>query len=121
MMVFGLALFNAFKTWKEIQVLRRRPVSLQVILLRDGAAYFGVMSIVNLANILTYCLARGDMKGGLAPLASSISVTLVSRLMLNLHEVMDTGIYMSSCISHVDQLEGETHISFHRPGAESVP
>ncbi|KAF9264604.1 hypothetical protein L218DRAFT_232168 [Marasmius fiardii PR-910] len=92
-LIFGLGIYNAFKTRRELQILRHR-VSLKVILLRDGSMYFGVVSVVNLANILTFYLAEGCMRGGLAPFASSLSVTLVSRLMLNLHEVMDVGIYM---------------------------
>ncbi|KAG7085814.1 hypothetical protein E1B28_003352 [Marasmius oreades] len=114
-MIVGLAVCNAFKTRMELQILRHMKVSLKVILLRDGAIYFGIMSVVHLANILTYFFAEGYMRGGLAPFASSISVTLVSRLMLNLHEVVDTGIYMSSCTSFIDQPEEETHISFYRP------
>lgn len=109
--IFGLGIVNAFKTRKELQILRHR-VSLKVILLRDGTLYFGIVSVVNLINILFFFLGQGCMRGGLAPVASSLSVTLISRLILNLHEVMDIGIYMGSCASRIDQSEVVTRISF---------
>ncbi|KAL0065425.1 hypothetical protein AAF712_007489 [Marasmius tenuissimus] len=80
------------------------------------------MSVVNLINILAYYLADGCMRGGLAPVASSISVVLVARLMLNLHEALDIGIYMSSYhTAHLEQLpQMETHMSFNRPRSVTV-
>ncbi|KAF9264612.1 hypothetical protein L218DRAFT_232872 [Marasmius fiardii PR-910] len=113
--VFVLATINAIRTWRELKIIRRMRVSLHVVLLRDGALYFGFMSIVNLVNILTFYLAEGCMRGGLAPVASSLSVTLISRLMLNLHEVMDIGIYMGSWTSYSNQShpQVETHIVFN--------
>ncbi|KAJ7744762.1 hypothetical protein DFH07DRAFT_963607 [Mycena maculata] len=60
--------------------------SLLPIMVRDGAVYFGMMCTVNLANIVM--LHSGDplTAGTLAWFASAISVTMVSRLMLNLHD-----------------------------------
>ncbi|KAF9268296.1 hypothetical protein L218DRAFT_1054285 [Marasmius fiardii PR-910] len=65
-MVFVLAIWIAFKTRKEVK-FRRRAVSLKTIL--------------------------GGIRAGLAPFANSHSVTLASRLMLNLHQVVDNGVY----------------------------
>ncbi|KAJ3891555.1 hypothetical protein GG344DRAFT_65354 [Lentinula edodes] len=69
-LLFGLMVHNAFKTRKELHMIHRLKfrASLRVILLRDGAMYFGVMTLVNLANILTY---YDCMRGGLAPFTSS--------------------------------------------------
>ncbi|KAJ3808750.1 hypothetical protein F5876DRAFT_67037 [Lentinula aff. lateritia] len=55
-LLFGLMVQNVFKTRKELHMIHRLKfrASLRVILLRDGAMYFGVMTLVNLANILTY-------------------------------------------------------------------
>ena len=49
--------------------------------------------------------------------APSISVTLISRLMLNLHEAANIGLYMGSIVVHQSEHEPpqETHISFYRP------
>ncbi|KAF9262114.1 hypothetical protein L218DRAFT_1078124 [Marasmius fiardii PR-910] len=103
-MIFGLSVWIAFKTRREFEMLRRITVSLKVILLRDGVIYFGIVSVVNLANILTFyaSFADGAMRGGLAPFACSLEATLVSRLMLKLHEGMDSiGIYATSYASQI--------------------
>ncbi|KAI0064854.1 hypothetical protein BV25DRAFT_1914014 [Artomyces pyxidatus] len=55
---------------------------------RDGAIYFVVMALANLANILTFYLAHPLLKGVLSTFASCISITMMSRLMLNLYEAM---------------------------------
>ncbi|KAG1867214.1 hypothetical protein DFJ58DRAFT_768945 [Suillus subalutaceus] len=54
--------------------------------------YFGAMTLVNIPNILTYYSGSVTIRGGLATLTSCLSVTLISRLMLNLHQSIDTGI-----------------------------
>ncbi|KAJ7626098.1 hypothetical protein FB45DRAFT_1060618 [Roridomyces roridus] len=56
-------------------------------MVRDGAAYFGMIGLINLANIVM--LYKGDVitAGSLAWFASAISVTMICRLMLNLHDV----------------------------------
>ncbi|KAG1867210.1 hypothetical protein DFJ58DRAFT_768935 [Suillus subalutaceus] len=51
--------------------------------------YFGAMTLVNILNILTFYVA---VRGSLSSLTSCLSVTLISRLMLNLHKSIDTGI-----------------------------
>ncbi|KAJ7501204.1 hypothetical protein B0H11DRAFT_2275486 [Mycena galericulata] len=60
--------------------------SLLPLMFRDGALYFGLICTVNLANIVM--LYSGDIitAGSLAWFASAISVTMISRLMLNLHD-----------------------------------
>ncbi|KAG2110613.1 uncharacterized protein F5147DRAFT_689325 [Suillus discolor] len=62
------------------------------IMFQDGAMYFAVMTLFNLLNILTYYCGSNTTRGSLATFTSCISVTLVSRLMLNLHKSVDTGI-----------------------------
>ncbi|KAI3601134.1 hypothetical protein WG66_001637 [Moniliophthora roreri] len=89
-LIFLLACYKAYQTRKEFEMFKAR-LPLTNIVIRDGALYFWAMSMANLANILTFYLAGPFMRGGLASMASSISVTLVSRLMLNLHEITDTG------------------------------
>ncbi|KAJ6484488.1 hypothetical protein C8R47DRAFT_1280792 [Mycena vitilis] len=66
------------------------------VLIRDGAIYFTVMAIMNLGNILTFYTAGPLLRGCLSTMASCMSVTLTSRLMLNLHSVDRTGIFSTT-------------------------
>ncbi|KAG1737416.1 hypothetical protein EDB19DRAFT_1909738 [Suillus lakei] len=59
----------------------------------DGAMYFGAMALFNIPNILTYYVGSGVISGTLGAFTSCMSVTLISRLMLNLHKSIDTGIF----------------------------
>jgi len=83
------------KTWKgrHDHGITRISVPIIRLVFRDGAIYFGVMAIANLANISTFYLCGPFMTGGLSTFASCISVTMISRLILNLHEFADIGIY----------------------------
>jgi len=62
------------------------------LILRDGAIYFAVMAFANFCNIVTFYIAGPLFKGGLSTFAACISSTMMSRLMLNLHEIADIGI-----------------------------
>ncbi|KAG6906442.1 hypothetical protein DXG01_013925 [Tephrocybe rancida] len=89
------------KTWKNRSEFTLNPsqsgtVSIIYLIFRDGAIYFAVMALANLANILTFYFCGPFMRGGLSTFASGISVTMMSRLMLNLHENADTGIYSTT-------------------------
>ncbi|KIK36896.1 hypothetical protein CY34DRAFT_93647, partial [Suillus luteus UH-Slu-Lm8-n1] len=50
------------------------------------------MTLINIPNILTYYVTKVNTRGSLATFTSSMSATLISRLVLNLHESMDAGI-----------------------------
>jgi len=63
------------------------------LVLRDGAIYYAVMATANLANLLTFYLADALLKGCLSSFASCLSVTMMSRLMLNLHSTATSGIF----------------------------
>ncbi|KAJ7339020.1 hypothetical protein DFH08DRAFT_964072 [Mycena albidolilacea] len=52
----------------------------------DGSMYFGIIVLANLANVLTFYLGHGLVPGFLSWFTTSLSVTLLSRLMLNLQE-----------------------------------
>lgn len=68
--------------------------NLHTLIVRDGAMYFGVMAVANLANISTYYLVDywPFLPGALATFSNCISVTMISRLILNLHEHASAGI-----------------------------
>ncbi|KAJ7834347.1 hypothetical protein B0H14DRAFT_3871396 [Mycena olivaceomarginata] len=64
----------------------RRKTPLYQRMATDGSMYFGLIVLANLANVLTFYLGDGLIAGFLSWFTTSLSVTLVSRLMLNLHE-----------------------------------
>jgi len=90
--IFFLTVWKTMKEKKDQRVTGIN-VTLIDVLLRDGAVYFAVMALCNLTNILTFYLAGPFLRGGLSTFASSMSVTMMSRLMLNLHETAQEGIY----------------------------
>ncbi|KAF8874537.1 hypothetical protein BD779DRAFT_251463 [Infundibulicybe gibba] len=88
---------------------RTRGLTLITLLLRDGAIYFAVMALSNLANILTFYLCGPFLRGGLSTFSTSISVTIMSRLILNLHETANIGLFSthnttSACVSRLEFL-----------------
>ncbi|KAI6041966.1 hypothetical protein EDC04DRAFT_2976078 [Pisolithus marmoratus] len=88
-LIFGL---TAYKTFKVGIRCESKP-NLVVVLLRDGAIYFAIVAIANLANILLLYLAPELLKDGLSAFSMCIAVTMVSRLMLNLHSSAGAGIF----------------------------
>ncbi|KAF7289766.1 hypothetical protein MIND_01350400 [Mycena indigotica] len=88
-LIFALTLYKTWSTWRIVGSYRYIPM--HTLMLRDGALYFGIMVLANLGNIFTFYFA-GVLAGSLSTIASCISVTMVSRLMLNLHERSTGGI-----------------------------
>ncbi|KAJ7773976.1 hypothetical protein B0H16DRAFT_1510583 [Mycena metata] len=88
--IFGLTVFNACTTIRRLGSLANLP--LHRVIVRDGALYFGAMALANLANICTFYLGAPLSRGAMSTVASCMSVVLISRLMLNLHESGDAGI-----------------------------
>ncbi|KAJ7484929.1 hypothetical protein B0H11DRAFT_2019278 [Mycena galericulata] len=90
--IFGLTVFRAF-------IHRRRGEwrsELLSCLFRDGAFYFFVIGLANMANIWMYYEGDPMLAGSLAWLANSLSTALLARLMLNLHAVADAGIFKTA-------------------------
>ncbi|KAJ3559388.1 hypothetical protein NM688_g385 [Phlebia brevispora] len=56
------------------------------LIVRDGAIYFAIMAGANLLNTLTFYILAPALRGMLSTLATSISVTMMSRLMFNLRQ-----------------------------------
>ncbi|KAF8206848.1 hypothetical protein K438DRAFT_449151 [Mycena galopus ATCC 62051] len=67
-------------------------IPLHMLIMRDGAMYFAAMAFANLANIITYYLAGPLIRGSLSTFANCVSLSMMSRLMLNLHAKANTGI-----------------------------
>ncbi|KAJ6557696.1 hypothetical protein B0H19DRAFT_1261298 [Mycena capillaripes] len=55
-------------------------------MLNDGSMYFGVIVLATIANLSTFYLGDLLLSGFLSWFTTSLSVTLLCRLMLNLHE-----------------------------------
>lgn len=98
--VYDVILFSLtiFKTIREKRDRRITGINIDLItlILRDGCMYFAVMALCNLANILTFFFCGPYLRGGLSTFASATSSTMMSRLMLNLHESADEGIYTTN-------------------------
>ncbi|ETW76148.1 hypothetical protein HETIRDRAFT_422723 [Heterobasidion irregulare TC 32-1] len=81
--VFGLTLVQSYKhrenlRWfRGLQMERSGTLELVELLFRD------VMALVNLANVLTF---YDPLRGSLSTFASCVSITMMSRLVLNLHD-----------------------------------
>ncbi|KIK52289.1 hypothetical protein GYMLUDRAFT_969765 [Collybiopsis luxurians FD-317 M1] len=52
------------------------------------------MSLSNVANIISLHIS-GPLRGNLSAFVGCLSVVLMSRMILNLHEAAETGIYAS--------------------------
>jgi hypothetical protein len=61
------------------------------IFLRDGAMYFAVMALANIANIFTFYFGNISLKGIFSTPSSCIAAALCSRLVLNLYEAATPG------------------------------
>ncbi|KAI3604896.1 hypothetical protein WG66_008491 [Moniliophthora roreri] len=109
--IFSLTAARTYQFWRKVHLQHLHP-SLLSLFFRDGAVYFGVMALVNLANILTFYLCgvsasvfgylaktvsrlsiQPFMRGGLSTFTSCTSATLLCRLILNLHTSADAGLY----------------------------
>ncbi|THU81415.1 hypothetical protein K435DRAFT_785021 [Dendrothele bispora CBS 962.96] len=75
---------------RSVNYTRQVP-TLVKLLIRDGTIYFMFMALMNLTNI--FFLYFSDLRSALSGLASSISITMMSRLTLNLHETAEEGLY----------------------------
>ncbi|KAJ6574449.1 hypothetical protein B0H19DRAFT_1124507 [Mycena capillaripes] len=83
LLCLGLTLYRGYACSHDRAVLLPRG-SLWRVLVRDGVMYYAIVCLANGANILMYYF--GDISDGLASFTLAVSVTVVCRLMLNLHK-----------------------------------
>ncbi|EKM56616.1 uncharacterized protein PHACADRAFT_253825 [Phanerochaete carnosa HHB-10118-sp] len=88
LMIFSLTFFKSIQNRGQYAGGRNDLVSLMI---RDGAIYFGVMACAQCSNTLTFYLSPPALRGCLSTFASNMSVTMMSRLMLNLHRTTMNG------------------------------
>lgn len=77
-LVFALTLY------KSVQVIKKENSIVLRILLRDGALFFGIVSLSYIAVLVSFYVFDDHSRGNLATLATSLYSTLISRLILNL-------------------------------------
>ncbi|KAK7065020.1 hypothetical protein R3P38DRAFT_2827597, partial [Favolaschia claudopus] len=83
LIIFGLTVFRFHKQSVKI------PGSIISHMARDGTFYFVALAAINLANILMFYLGNAWLASSLSWFTSSVSVTLVCRLVLHLHQVTE--------------------------------
>ncbi|KAG1814698.1 uncharacterized protein BJ212DRAFT_1361505 [Suillus subaureus] len=86
--VYRICITNSFL---RLSLITRKNII--DIIFRDGVMFFGVMTLSNMLNILTYYIGSVGLRGSFSTFTSCMSVTLISRLMLNLHQTVDTGTF----------------------------
>ncbi|KAJ7115128.1 hypothetical protein C8R43DRAFT_1156330 [Mycena crocata] len=85
-LIFILTIFNAYLTRRRLGIHAEANMPIHTLIVHDGAMYFAAMALANLANISTFAIHGHFVPGSLATFATGVSVTMVSRLMLNIHE-----------------------------------
>ncbi|KAI0336778.1 hypothetical protein GY45DRAFT_1237531 [Cubamyces sp. BRFM 1775] len=124
-MVFGLTVYKTFRERYRHRISSGRHDIISLIL-RDGefipASFTLVMASVNFANTLTFYFLEPLLRGCLSTFASSVSVTMMSRLMLNLHgsalgrDVSDTSSGYPSTSENVTPMFFTSRISMPAAG-----
>ncbi|KAF7354124.1 hypothetical protein MVEN_01099800 [Mycena venus] len=96
-LILGLTLRRAYTYHHTVGL---ESPSLLRTMFRDGAVYFGMICVVNIVNIVM--LYSGDIitAGSLAWVACCVSVTMISRLMLNLHDAANQQLDVGTSINH---------------------
>lgn len=92
LLIFILIVYRICKTKGLLRLSLVTRGNIIDIIFHDGAMYFGAMVLVNTPNIMTYYSGSVAIRGSLSTLTSCLSVTLMSRLMLNLHKSINAGI-----------------------------
>ncbi|KAG1802609.1 hypothetical protein EV424DRAFT_1545103 [Suillus variegatus] len=93
-LIFVLTVYQTCKSrgLSRLRLVTRRNIL--DVMFHDGVMYFGAMTLCNIPNIVMYYYGPAVIRGnvGLSIFTSCMSVTLISRLMLNLHKSADSGI-----------------------------
>ncbi|TFY66696.1 hypothetical protein EVG20_g4394 [Dentipellis fragilis] len=125
--VFVLTMYKV----RQVGRIRRQP--LLRTLFRDGVVYYVIILIINVINIFVWARAPGVYKGITSTPTNVISVTMMSRLMLNLRapQLTHLGELPTTCwddrpvnsrpwISSVIELNpnASPHMSFQAPETE---
>ncbi|KAJ7150548.1 hypothetical protein C8R43DRAFT_1006110 [Mycena crocata] len=105
LLIFGLTVYRAYT---DSTVRTMVSGSLISRMFRDGSMYFGIMVLANLGDILTLYFGDIIIAGILSWGTTSLSVTLISRLGLNLHRA-NTGETRTEDFQMTDPIHFVTH------------
>ncbi|KAJ7877627.1 hypothetical protein B0H13DRAFT_2668283 [Mycena leptocephala] len=94
LLVFLFTVLRAYRQTCKV------PGSVLSFMARDGALYFAGLAVVNLGNIMMYHFGNPWTAASLSWFTSTLSVTMVSRLMLRLHKFGDEGIMTGPGLFH---------------------
>ncbi|KAJ7660215.1 hypothetical protein DFH06DRAFT_1194023 [Mycena polygramma] len=89
MLVFALTVRRAYIQRRSC--LRYKGTLIEMMV-TDGAMYFGIMVLTNLANVVTLYLGDVLLSGFVSWFSTSLSMALLSRLMLHLYEAANDGV-----------------------------
>ncbi|KAI0319454.1 hypothetical protein OF83DRAFT_791819 [Amylostereum chailletii] len=101
--VFLLTVYRGYKY--------RRAGRLVIVLMRDGAFYFIVLFLTNLANIFMFLFAPPSLKAASTTFTNVLSAVLITRLMINLKESASPGALPTL----------DTTMSFDTSGVDTAP
>ncbi|KAF9555901.1 hypothetical protein CPC08DRAFT_642236, partial [Agrocybe pediades] len=87
------------KTWKgrKNYAITGTSIPLVTLILRDGAIYFAIVDVY--FNLNERFSLQTFFRGGLSTFSSAISITMMARLMLNLHESAGDGLLTTQTTS----------------------
>ncbi|CAK5272706.1 unnamed protein product [Mycena citricolor] len=105
--IFGLTIYKTYSTWRRAGSPEHLPI--HALIFRDGemfcVLYFGALALINFSNIITFYLTsyfQPLLRGSMSTFASCVSVSLMARLMLNLHRKADAGVFDGTIhLSHI--------------------
>ncbi|KAG2050154.1 hypothetical protein BDR06DRAFT_960476 [Suillus hirtellus] len=93
LLIFVLTVTRALKIRGLLRLsLTKSRRNIIAVMFQDGVMFFGAMTLFEIPNILTYYHGSDMVRGSLRTFTNCMSVTLISRLMLNLHKSVDAGI-----------------------------
>lgn len=98
LLIFVLTVYRVCKTRGLPRLSLTTTRDIMDVIFQDGAMYFGAMALIHIPNILTYYSSSVAVRGSLCDFTSCISVTLISRLMLNLHKTTHTGSFSTNVL-----------------------
>ncbi|KAJ3763357.1 hypothetical protein EV360DRAFT_78426 [Lentinula raphanica] len=93
-LLFGMTLAKAYQARGQMGSQHSRGMSLISVIIKDGTIYFAIMTLVNFVNVFTFYVTGNTLlRAAFSPITSCLSVTIMSRLMLHLHEIGTQGLY----------------------------
>ncbi|KAJ7465867.1 hypothetical protein FB451DRAFT_1369725 [Mycena latifolia] len=88
--IFGLTVYNGWSTRARMGLQATMP--LHTLIIRDGALYFAIMVLSNLANIITFATTSPLLPGALATFANWKKSTLCTSVGTPIFEPQATGV-----------------------------